>query len=160
MKTYQAPWGKPLKIVSALLAVLAVASLVGAPFLAGNIPGVGLHLARWLLPVVVLGSLPFMVKGYEITDGAILVRRPLWKTRLDRVALTSAEVMPKAMRKCIRTCGNGGCFSFTGWYWSSYLGSFTAYVTDNERTVVLRFGKKTVVVSPDRPEDFVKELTP
>lgn len=159
MTTYQAPWGTTLKMVSALLVVLALASLVGAPFLAGNIPGVSLHLAQWLLPVIVLSCLPFMVLGYEITDDAILVKRPLWKTRLARNGFTSAEVVPGAMDKCLRVCGNGGGFSFTGWFWSKSLGSFTAYVTNNECTVVLKFGKKTVVVSPDRPLDFVKDLS-
>lgn len=159
MTTYHAPWGKTLKIVSALLVVLAIASLAGAPYLPDRISGTTLYLGRWLVPVVVMGCLPFMVLGYEITDDAILVKRPLWRTRLNRSGLTTADVVPRAMSKCLRTCGNGGIFSFTGWYWSKSLGSFTAYVTDNDRTVVLRFGKKTVVVSPERPEEFVKDLS-
>lgn len=159
MKIYQAPWGKPLKMVSALLVVLAIASLAGASFLPGSISGFTLHVARWLLPLIELACLPFMVLGYEITDEAVFVRRPLWKTRLGRSDLRSAEVVPGAMDKCLRTCGNGGGFSFTGWYWSKSLGSFTAYATDLGKTVVLRFGKRTVVVSPDRPEDFVNDLS-
>lgn len=72
--------------------------------------------------------------------------------------LISAEAMPEAMSGSLRTCGNGGAFSFTGWYWSRRLGAFRAYVTDLNRTVVLRFGKRTVIVSPGAPEDFAKEL--
>ncbi len=159
MKTYQAPWGKPLKIVSALLVVLAIASLAGASFLPASISGFTLQLTRWLVPVIVVGCLPFMVLGYEITGDAVLVRRPLWKTRLDRADLQSAEVVPGAMDKCLRTCGNGGGFSFTGWYWSKSLGSFTAYATDLKKTVVLRFGTKTVVVSPGNPQEFVNDLS-
>lgn len=159
MKIYQAPWGKSLKVMSALLVVLAIASLAGPSFLPENITGFTVHLTRWLVPVIVVGCLPFMVLGYEITDDAIFVRRPLWKTRLERAVLTSAEVVPKAMAKCLRTCGNGGGFSFTGWYWSKALGSFTAYVMDLERTVILRFGKRTVVMSPDRPDEFVNDLS-
>ncbi|MGL4400092.1 MAG: PH domain-containing protein, partial [Luteolibacter sp.] len=79
-------------------------------------------------------------------------------TRLERAGLNSAEVMPKAMSKSLRTCGNGGGFSFTGWYWSKPLGFYRAFVTDLNRTVVLRFDKGTVVVSPGAPEDFVMEL--
>lgn len=158
-KIYQAPWGKPLKLGSLLLIVLAVAALFGTSFLPESVPGWGLHLTRWLLPVIVLCCLPFMVLGYEVTEDAIHVCRPLWKTRLDRAGLKSAEVVPKAMNKCLRTCGNGGGFSFTGWYWSKPLGSFRAFVTDLDRTVVLRFEKRRVVVSPDRPEDFVRDLT-
>ena len=31
-------------------------------------------------------------------------------------------------------------------------------MTDPRRTVVLRFGEKTVVISPEEPEAFVKQL--
>ena len=158
MKTYQAPWGKSLKVVSALLVVLAVGMLIGASFLPHGTPGWRLG-TRWGLAAVVLGCLPFMVLGYEITADAIFIRRPFWKTRLDRRNLKSAAVVADAMSRCIRTCGNGGGFSFTGWYWSKSLGSFHAYVTDQRRTVVLRFEKRTVLISPDRPEDFVKDLS-
>jgi hypothetical protein len=159
MKFYQAPWSKSLKVISLLLVALAVAALIGTSFLPAGIPGWSLHLTRWILPVIVLSCLPFMVLGYEITEDAIFIQRPLWKTRLDRGGLKSAEVVPNAMSKCLRTCGNGGGFSFTGWYWRKSLDSFRAYVTDLNRTVVLRFDKRTVVVSPDAPEDFVKALS-
>ena len=66
--------------------------------------------------------------------------------------------MPRAMRKSLRTCGNGGFFSFTGFYWSKSLGAYRAYVTDLQRTVVLHYNKRTVIVSPDSPEDFIREL--
>lgn len=159
MKTYQAPWGKSLKVMSALLVVLAVVAVGGASFMPHGVPDWSIHLSRWILPAVVFGCLPFMVRGYEITADAIFILRPLWKTRLDRRDLKSAEVLPDAMNKCLRVCGNGGGFSFTGWYWSKSLGLFHAYATDQRRTVVLRFGKRTVVVSPGEPEDFVRELS-
>jgi len=63
------------------------------------------------------------------------------------------------MCKSIRTCGNGGFFSFTGFYWSRKLKSYRAYVTDLRRTVVLRYERRTILLSPDSPEDFVRELS-
>ncbi|MES2475810.1 MAG: PH domain-containing protein [Verrucomicrobiota bacterium] len=158
MKIYQAPWGKTLKVLSLVMVLLAVAMLFGASFLPGGTLGWRIG-TRFGLAAVVLACLPFMVLGYEITADAILIRRPLWKTRLELKGLISAVAVPNAMEKCLRTCGNGGMFSFTGWFWNNSLGTFSAYVTDHERTVVLRFEKRTVVVSPDRPEDFVRELT-
>jgi len=62
------------------------------------------------------------------------------------------------MRRSLRTCGNGGFFSFTGFYWSKSLKSFRAYVTDLNRTVVLRYDRRTVVVSPESPDDFARLL--
>ena len=121
-------------------------------------PGFLTPLAQWLLPVIVLCCLPFMIRGYVITEDSILIRRLFWTKRLDRCGLKSAQVIPKAMSKSLRTCGNGGGFSFTGWYWNKPLGFYRAFVTDLNRTVVLRFEKRTVVVSPGEPEDFVAEL--
>lgn len=160
MKTYQAPWGKPLVICSGILVVLAVACILAAAFMRPYIaPGFLAPFAQWLLPMIVVSCLPFMIRSYAITEDAILIRRLFWTTRLGRSGLKSAEVVPKAMNKSLRTCGNGGGFSFTGWYWNKPLGFYRAFVTDLNRTVVLRFEKRTVVVSPGEPEDFVKELT-
>lgn len=160
MKTYQAPWGRFLVVISSLLVVLSIANVVGfGMLLPSDEPRALVLLAQWTLPVIVLACLPFMIRGYAITEDAILIRRLFWTTRLLRDGLKSAEVVPKAMSKSLRTCGNGGGFSFTGWYWSKSLGVYRAFVTDLNRTVVLRFDKRTVVVSPDEPEDFVNELT-
>lgn len=159
MKIYQAPWGKSLIVVSSLFVVITVAFFLAAaskrPYIT---PGFVAQCAQWLLPIIVLCCLPFMIRGYVITDDAILIRRLFWNTRLDRAGLKSAAVVPRAMNKSLRTCGNGGGFSFTGWYWSKPLGFYRAFVTDQDRTVVLRFEKKRVVVSLGEPEDFVKKL--
>ncbi|HSP42441.1 MAG TPA: PH domain-containing protein [Luteolibacter sp.] len=158
MKTYQAPWGGALIVISSLLVVLSIASVVGLPMLLPNVPEGMASLAPWLLPVIVLCCLPFMIRGYVITEDAILIRRLFWTTRLDCAGLKSVDSVPNAMRRSLRTFGNGGGFSVTGWYWSKSLGFYRAFVTDLNRTVVLRFANRTVVVSPDDPEGFVNEL--
>jgi hypothetical protein len=158
MKTYQAPWGKPLIVISSLLVILSIASVVVLPLRFLSVPSGLMFAAQWALPLIVLCCLPFIIRGYAITEDAILIRRLFWTTRLERAGLTSAEVVPNAMRKSLRTCGNGGGFSFTGWYWNKSLGFYRAFVTDLNLTVVQRFGKRTVVVSPGDPEGFVNEL--
>lgn len=156
MKTYQAPWGKTLKIVSLCIVVLAIVWAFTIRILPGLTQTWGIH---WLLPAIVIGFLPFMVMGYEVTEDTIYIRRPLWKTRLPLAGLKSATFVPKAMSRALRTCGNAGGFSYTGWYWKRELGAFSAYVTDPGRTVVLRFENRVVVVSPGEPEDFVNALS-
>ena len=158
MKIHQAPWGKSLIVVSSLLVVLSVLNVVGLPLFLVSIPQGFAVLAQWSLPVIVLGCVLFVIRSYAITEDAIFIRRLFWTTRLNRAGLKSAEVIPKAMSRSLRTCGNGGGFSFTGWYWSKQLGFYRAFVTDLDRTVVLRFETRTVVVSPSDPEEFVSEL--
>lgn len=178
MKTYQAPWGKTLIWSSGLLVAFVMTVAVGIPYmlrpvlsLTSSGPHMGILTAHrmdcvaatlylgWVGPLVVLACLPFMVRGYGITDDAILIRRLFWTTRLRRADLRSAEIIPRAMKGSLRTFGNGGAFSFTGWYWNRSLGGYRAYVTDLNRTVVLRFWHRTVVISPGDPENFVNDLT-
>lgn len=158
-RVYQAPWGKILRWSSAALVVLAVGMVACVSFLPAGMPDWAGPSTRLAGVAIVLGCLPFMILGYSITDDAILIKRLLWTTRLERRGLKSAEVIPHAMKKSLRTFGNGGGFSFTGWYWNKPLGSYRAFVTDLEKTVVLRFQGRTVVVSPSDPQAFVNELS-
>jgi hypothetical protein len=54
--------------------------------------------------------------------------------------------------------GNGGLFSFTGLFRNRSLGTYRAFLTDLHRTVVLHFSKRTVVLSPSAPDDFVHDV--
>ena len=67
----------------------------------------------------------------------------------------SVEADPNAMRGSLRTCGNGGLFCFAGAYWNKRLGSYRAFATDPSRSVVLRFSDRVVVMTPERPAEFV-----
>ena len=106
---------------------------------------------------ITFGCALFTIRGYTITRNALLVHRLLWNTRLSLEGLKSAQFELGAMRWGIR-CGNGGFFSFTGLFYNHKLGFHRAFVTDHIRTVVLRFAKRTVVVSPADPEVFVRDL--
>ncbi len=111
------------------------------------------------LPLVILfGAALFTIRGYTIASDCILVHRLLWSTVLPRAGLESTAVDLQAMRGSLRTFGNGGAFSFTGFYYNKRLGSYRAYVTAPHRTVVLRYAKRRVVLSPGTPEDFVIDL--
>jgi hypothetical protein len=50
-------------------------------------------------------------------------------------------------------------FSITGLFRNRALGNYRAFVTDLTQTVVLRFPKRTVVVSPQNPERFVADIS-
>lgn len=139
--------------VSALATILCVAIVA-----CGLAYGRGLQLT-FLLPLpLIFGCALFTVRGYAITPGTILIQRLFWVTRLPRAGLESAVFLPGAMKGSLRTWGNGGFYSLTGWYWSRQLGNYRAYVTSGALTLVLRYGKKTFVLSPGEPEAFLKEI--
>ena len=113
-----------------------------------------------LLPLaIILICAVFTVRGYSITNNALLIDRLFWTTRIPLTEFQSAKFDPDATRGSIRTFGNGGFFSFTGYFRSKELGSYRAFMTDRRRAVVLRFLDRVVVVSPDRPQDFVETIS-
>ena len=153
-KCYRAVWGRPLRWTSALVSVLALAgavslvtSLQGWMRLLGLLPPVGFGMAAL-----------FCIRGYALEGTTLLIRRLVWTTRISLSGLESVESVPKAMSGSLRTFGNGGLYSFTGWYWNRPLGSYRAWVTDLRNTVVLRVGGRTMVISPEPPEAFVVAL--
>jgi len=155
MKNYKAPWCISMIVVSVLATALLVGVTVGAqPWAARH----GHDWLAWQPLVIVFGCALFTIRGYSITPDAILVHRLFWATRLPRAGLQSARVDPKAMRRSIRTCGNGGFFSISGFYWNKSLGSYRAFVTDPRRAVILKYTRRTVVMSPEPPEEFVRDL--
>ena len=154
MKHYSAPWGASLIVISSLVTVLCIGVTLGIAWR-------NLHPFPWwgILPLVVIaGAALFTIRGYTITANVILVHRLLWTTHLPLTDLQSAQFEPEAMRRSMRTFGNGGLFSFTGSFRNKRLGAYRAFVTDPRRTVVLRYPARVVVLSPTAPEEFVRDL--
>lgn len=155
---FDAPWGRLLKVITALLTLLLLGLFTWMAF-SGRAETLFQTVLYLLLPIVVIvGSMLFMVRGYDITESGISVRRLLWNTRIDLGIVKRVEHDPGAMRGAIRTWGNGGFFSFSGRFRSSRLGSFRAYVTDYGNCVVIETLSATVVVSPDNPLLFAEIL--
>jgi hypothetical protein len=153
-RRHSAPWSISLIVVSTLTTLLCL----GIPLLVMKHAG---HAPIWAIllpPVLPFGCALFTVRGYTITSDSILVQRLFWSTQLPRTGLQSAHFDPKAMRRSLRTWGNGGVFSFTGFYRNKLLGPYRAFVTDPRLAVVLRFAHRTVVVSPGAPEVFIRDL--
>jgi hypothetical protein len=150
---FNAPWGPTVWLAS----VLSSGLLVFVSLQSWSKSGI---MVNGLLPLLVLGvSALFTVRGYTVTRDEILVHRLLWKTRVSRRRLRSAKFEPIAVQHSWRTLGNRGMFAITGWFRNSTLGLFRAYMTDFNRAVVLRYPYTTVVVSPDDPVRFVREVT-
>lgn len=153
---FKAPWGKALRWMSAL-SVLLILAIAATIFWTAKPEAVRLTAA---LPLLILAvTVPFLIRDYAIEPRELLIRRLLWTTRVPLAELQSAEFQPKAMRGSLRLCGNGGLFSITGWYRSRTLGNYRAFVTELNSTVVLRFAKRTIVISPENPEQFVVEIS-
>lgn len=155
---FSAPWGTSLKVMT----TLSILILTGIPLtgiLSGPHQNIGWILGMIILPLAILFIATFFtIRGYILTPKALFVQRLGWKLKLDLANLISAEVDPNAMAKSIRTCGNGGMFCFAGAFYNKRLASYRAFATDPKRSVVLKFSNRTVVVTPDKPDEFVEKI--
>ena len=158
-----APFSLSLKVITAgATAVLAAMMLLapravvhhGAELLARGI--------SWVLvfgpPLMIGGALLFMVRGYELAPGALLVRRLLWATRVPLAGFERAWHDPQAMRGSKRLFGNSGLFSITGVFRNAPLGTYRAFVTNPGQAVVIRLASRAIVVSPAEPRSFIAAL--
>jgi hypothetical protein len=98
------------------------------------------------------------VLKYRLTATELEVLRPRRVNRFPIAQLESVEADPRAMEWSLKVIGNDGLGAITGQFRNRKLGAYRALVTDRDRAVVLRWPDRTLVVSPDRPHDFVDEL--
>lgn len=153
---FSAPWSRSVRVVTG--ASLAVLSLI---LLAGLFTGPQ-ELPLWRVAMVgvplalLLGALPFMVRGYVLTESHIEVRRLGWSSVLPLAGLVAVTGEPEGLSGSVRLFGNGGLFGISGWFWNRRIGRFRAYATDPGRVVLLRYrdGSK-VVVTPHDVQHFI-----
>ena len=159
-KSYSAPWGRRIWLITLPVVLLGLAVAVVLPLVIKD-PKKPIDL--WVLPALfaaIYGTTAlFCVRGYEITDEAILVKRSFWRNKIPIADVTSAEVDPEACKGAFKTIGNDGLFAMHGRFRSKRLGKFQAFVTDPGNSVILRTREVTTVISPENPRQFVNELS-
>jgi len=156
---FDAPWGRSLIFMTLLGVIVLLGTslllLVILPATSGDSPG------RWfgLIPaLVLLGALPFGIRGYRVWPDRLEVVRYGWVTRISLNDFRTATADPDAMRNSIRTLGNGGLFAFAGRFRNKRLGPYRAFATSPANAVVICFTKRKIVVTPEHPRRFLKAL--
>jgi hypothetical protein len=116
----------------------------------------------WFVPLVMglvlAATALFVVRGFELRDDSLVVKRGLWENRIPLSGISAATIDPEACLGAWKTCGNDGLFAMHGRFRSKRLGKFRAFVTDPANSVVLQTTGGPVVVSPENPASFVHEL--
>lgn len=157
---FGAPWSTSVKwmtgITVSFLAILVIFGITQVEDI-GSGSSILFVLVAVVMPVLLLvASACWMIRGFAVDGDMLVIPRLGWQSKLDLKKLESVEVDPEAMDKSQRTFGVGGLFCFCGRFRNTKLGAYRAYATDPKRSVVLKFRDQTVVVSPDRPDDFVE----
>jgi Bacterial PH domain len=155
IEEFAAPWGLRLIVTTSAVAMLLAGVVIA---LSRRLVGFGRIVAIGLIVALEVGMLSTAILNYQINDDAIMVRQAWSEVEIPLQSLQSVDIRPHAMDKSRRTNGNEGVFAISGRYSNEALGNYRAYVTDPSRTVVLRTSTGIVVLSPDRPEDFVTSV--
>ena len=158
---HAAPWSTSLKAVSLLATIMLAAVSYSAyrvvPARAGFTHNFGLGVA--MIPIVILvGCASFAVRGYSVDLTRLSVQRLVGSTTMSLTGLSRAWFDPDACKGSMRVVGNGGLFSFSGWFSSKRLGRYRLFATDFTRAVVLSLPSGNVVISPAAPQAFVAHL--
>jgi hypothetical protein len=155
-----APWSNLLKLSSALSTLLLFAVSYASSRVIPSQPVA--HLVSTLvavLPMLILtGSLLFVVNGYELDARELRVQRLLWQTRIPLAHLQDVSPQPTLHKGSLRIFGNGGMFSFTGWFYRRDVGRYRALITDWKQAVVLHTDTLRLVISPADPAAFVRTV--
>jgi len=158
-----APWPVSLKVVSTLATVV----LLGVTFVLYRAVPRGTRapfaeefgMLVFAVPLaILLVSLLFLVRGYDLDQTGFYVDRLLWRTPIGLSGLTAAWHDPSAMKRSLRLFGNGGLFAITGIFQSKALGRYRAFVTNPKQAVVLRYETRVVVLSPADPDALLGHL--
>ncbi|HTO69853.1 MAG TPA: PH domain-containing protein [Myxococcota bacterium] len=101
------------------------------------------------------GAALVAVRGYRLADGELVVERPLWSTRYSLAGLDRVARDPQALRPTVFGFGNHGFFAVNSWRRIAPYGWCRVLATDGANAVVLHTAERTLVVTPDRPDEFV-----
>ncbi len=157
-ETFAAPWNRVLKLMTIFCVIICAGVFSIGIVSLRHAPAFAKVSAIFIPLLILLGGAIFMVRGYTLSNGRLIIRRLGWSSVVDLTSLISATPDPSAMDRSIRLMGNGGLFAFTGLFRNRKLENFRVFGTDPRRSVVLRFPNKTVVVTPDNPEKFAAEI--
>lgn len=152
---FNAPWGAGLKRISTVSTVaLLIGTLIG--MYAWRQTGALVTLfAVFAPPLMILLAAFCIVRGYELSADAIVVRRLGWSNRLPIDGLLSVAGDNEAMNGSYRLFANAQLLSYTGYFWNRKLGRYRAFATDPSRAVVLTYPKRKIVITPDDPQRFI-----
>jgi hypothetical protein len=146
MRAFAASYDRMTKIISAFC--LALAAALG--IMTGSVAAAVVLLAAFGIAFL------WSPLGYEIGEGALVVRRPTGRVRIPLGDIREVRAShADDFTGCIRLWGSGGLFGYFGLYRTSKLGKSWWYCTSRENMVIVRTETQTLVLSPDDPEAFL-----
>lgn len=98
--------------------------------------------------------------SYIIKSEGVFIHRFINKVLINKADIISIEEIEKeTIKGTIRTFGVGGLFGYFGKFYNNKIGAMTWYATRRSNYVLIKTSaNKKIILTPDNPEDFVKEF--
>jgi transcriptional regulator with XRE-family HTH domain len=157
-KTFRASWPdghiNSLGILATGLIIIMLALIIISLFTLSETANYICNAFSFLLISIFFTS----VAGFRIKGGKLIVFKHPNATpkKYDLTTLTGMEINPQALLGSLPLTYPFNIF--TPIRRSALLGTFRAFVTDETHCVVMEFGKKKIVVTPDDPQAFVEAI--
>lgn len=159
-RDFRAPLSKPLKTITAVVVVVAMAVPLLALLPGGEEDRAVLFVVVAILPAALFITALFRPVGYRLSDIGVAVLRPVGALVLPYEAIADVQRGKNWLR--LGTIGlfrSGGFFGVYGIFRCSDVGVFNAYLTDPDLSVMIRASKgRSLMVSPHDPEMFISQL--
>jgi len=99
-------------------------------------------------------------KSYTVKRDELIIKRQYSNVYVNMKDILDCRVLTEAdMKGTIRTFGVGGLFGYFGHYHNPMVGEMTFYATSQDNLVLVHTSTNgTLVLSPDQPEQFAKEI--
>lgn len=159
--TFTTSYDRLTKIVTPLALFVQVAALVTLFFIPKESSGNGIYTLIAFIFIILITSIAFAPRSYEISDGLLVINRMLAPPlKINILDIKLAEAISKEKVKgSIRTFGSGSFLGYYGKFVNKNYGVMTWYATRLDKPVLIRTddGKK-YILSPDDVDSFTATL--
>ena len=146
-------WRYAMLAYSAIILLLCIALIVKS---FAHLPLWGMILLPLQYLVIFSNVVFFYTTGLSVRDGKLLIHHRGWAKKYDLSRLTGIEICPEALGAFPLT--SPLCWNYSAPWYAASLGIFVGYQTNADTCVILEFGKKKIVVSPDDHDAFVEAI--
>jgi hypothetical protein len=139
--------------------LLSCAAILAVTYSGARQPVV-FYLTSGLLSAAIAMAFGLSPVGYQVGESSIVIRRRLGRKAIPMASVRAARLMEPAelAESMWRWPAVGGLFGFYGTFETPALGRHRWYASRDRDLVLLQTVEGPVVVSPDDPEGFVREV--
>jgi Bacterial PH domain len=157
MTTFTTSLDKFNKITTIIFSVILISVLAPGFFIS---PENGQDIFKYAaIPLIIVFVIVYLLRpnNYSISSDKLLIHRIFKDVVIDRNSIQSVqEIDESKVENSIRTFGVGGLFGNFGKFWNGKLGNMTWYVTRKNNFVLVETkDQKKIILTPDKPEEFV-----